>query len=170
MFPTWLCCGVLCVWSTVPARGTQLLALGLLTAHSDHGISGPTSEAGKPKLYELCHAFQHVNYFTFRDNYAHIAECVCARTGTISHTKMLMEAKLVGFLFIFWKEIYVPPVWMLLSPFMKSLTEEEPKRKRKKHHHSISFFVIQEASSPGLQASIQLYNALFILGKQKCFI
>lgn len=60
-----------------------------------------------------------------------------------------------------------PPVWVLLLPSMQSLTEEKPKRKKKKHHHSI-FFVIQEASSPGLQT--QLYNELFILGKQKCFI
>lgn len=139
MFPSWLYCRVLCMGSTVPARGTQLLPLGPLTTHLDHGISGPTSEAGKPKLYELCHGFQHVNYFTFRDNYAHIAVCFCARAGTISHTKMLMQAKLVGSLLIFWKEIYVPPVWMLLLPSMKSLTEEEPKRKRKKHHHSFFF-------------------------------
>lgn len=130
--------------STVPARGTQLLPLGPLTTHLDHGISGPTSEAGKPKLYELCHGFQHVNYFTFRDNYAHIAVCFCARAGTISHTKMLMQAKLVGSLLIFWKEIYVPPVWMLLLPSMKSLTEEEPKRKRKKHHHSIFFLLYKK--------------------------
>lgn len=116
----------------------------LLTTLSDHGISGPASEAGKPKLYEPCHGFQHVNYFTFRDNYAHIAVCFCARAGSISHTKMLMEAKLVGSLLIFWKEIYVPPVWMLLLPPMKSLTEEKPKRKRKKHHHSGGFLLYKK--------------------------
>lgn len=31
---------------------------------------------------------------------------------------------------IFWKEIYVPPVWMLLLPSTKSLTEEKTKRKK----------------------------------------
>lgn len=117
-------------------------------------------------MFLAWHGFQHVNYFTFRDNHAHVAVCICAKADTISHTKTPMVSKLVCSLLLFWMGIYVPPVQKFPFPSMKSLSKEKPKGKRKKHHNSI-FFIIQKASSPGLQSSTQLYNELFILGKQK---
>lgn len=79
---------------------------------------------------------------------------------------MLMEAKLVGSLLIFWKEIYVSSSVGVALAF-HAVPDWREAKKKEEDHHSI-FFVIQEASSPGLQT--QLYNELFILGKQKCFI